>query len=137
MVDRYAPKRRRVARVLKRWKTGTVTLTRKSRAASDPTEAWVPGAPTLDIYDLDARVDGASAEYVDGTTILGTDLMVIASPQARHTQSDGAPADGAVVDIVPRMTDVLTIGGVEKVIKKVHAVPASGPAAMFRIFVAS
>jgi hypothetical protein len=131
MVDLYAPKRRRVALILKRWNTGTISLTRTTPGTPDPTTPWIPGTPTLDVYGLDARANGVDAEYVNHETILATDLMVIASPKARHTP------DGAVVDIVPRMTDVLKIDGAQKAIKKIEAVPAAGPAARFHIFVAS
>jgi len=137
MADVYAPMRRRVARKINRWNTGTITLTRTTPGTPDPTTPWIPGTPTLDVYALDARVDGVSADYVDEETVLVTDLMVIASPKARHTLTDGDPADGAVVDIVPRMTDVLLIDGAQKAIKKIEAVPAAGPAARFHIFVAS
>lgn len=136
-MDSYAAIRDHVATVLKEWNTGGVTLTRTTRGESDAATPWIPGSPTTDVYALDVRVNGVSAEHADGTTILGTDLVVIASPKATHTMSNGNPADGAVVDLVPRMTDILTIGGTEKVIKKIQAIPASGPAAMFHIFVAS
>lgn len=137
MSDWYSSKRRRVARLLHRWRTGEVTITRTTRAAPDAATPWIPGTPTLDVYALDARVNGVSTEHVDGTTIVASDLIVIASPKARHTTSDGSPADGAIVDIEPRMSDILHIGGAEKTIKKVQGVPAGGPAAMFHIFVAS
>lgn len=137
-MDLYAHKRARVAAMLKRWNAGTVTLTRTTQAAPEDETPWIPGdATTTDVYRLDARADGVAGEYADGTTVLATDRMVIASPKATHTMSDGEEADGAVVDIVPQMTDVLTIDGSEKTIKKIEAVPASGPPAMFHIFVES
>lgn len=136
-MDLYAPKRARVARMAKLWSTGTITLTRSRPAAPEPETPWIPGTPTLDVYALDARSDGVADEYVNGETILATDLMVIASPKARHTLSDGDPADGAIVDLAPRMTDLLTIDGARKVIKKIEAVPASGPPGVFHIVIAS
>lgn len=129
MADPYAPKRRRVARILRKWNTGVVTLTRTTPGTPDATTPWIPGTPVLDVYALDARVDGVAEEYVNGTTILASDLMVIASPKATLS--------GAVVEIVPRMTDTLQIGGATKVIKKIDPVPAAGLAARFHIFVAS
>lgn len=137
MSDLYAPKRRRVARKIRQWKTGTVTLTRSTPGAAEEATPWIRAAPTLDVYALDARVNGVAEEQIDGTTILASDLIVIASPKARHTLSDGEPADGAVADIEPRMTDTLAIDGSVKIIKKIDAIPAAGPAAMFHIFVAS
>lgn len=128
-MDLYAPKRARVAAMIKRWSTGTVMLTRTTNAPADDATPWIPGAATLVVYRLDARADGVAGEYADGATVLATDLKVIASPKAT--------LDGVTVDLVPRMTDVLTIDGAEKAIKKIDAVPASGPAAMFHIFVES
>lgn len=129
-VDRYAAKRRRVARIIAKWDTGTVTLTRVTPAAPDPATPWTPGGPTTEVYDLDARLDGVTADMIDGTTITATDLVAITSPKARA-------AGGTVVDIVPTVSDVLTIDGKDKVIKRVVAYPAAGPAALFHIFVAS
>lgn len=136
MTDPYTSARRRVARKIKKWKTGEVTLTRKT-GAPDPAMPYKPGERTVDVYRLDARANGVAAEYVNGATILATDLMLIASPRAVHTLTDGEDAGGATVDIVPLMTDVLKIDGVTRTMKKIEAVPAGGPAARFHIFVAS
>lgn len=129
MVDSYSPMRADVAAILKTWKTGTVTLTRTTRADPEPETPWIPGEASTIVYTLDARADGTAAEYADGTTILATDRLLIVSPKAT--------LNGAVVDIVPRMSDTLTIDGAAKVIKKIDAVPAAGPAARFHVFVAS
>jgi hypothetical protein len=107
-----------------------VTLTRSTPGTPDSATPWIPGTPTIATYALDAVAKGVTAEFIDGTTVVATDLMVVASPRA-------ATSTGAVVEIVPRMSDALTIGGAAKVIKKIEAVPASGAAALFRIFVAS
>lgn len=137
MTDPYASKRRRVARIIGKWNTGTITLTRSTAGTPDPATPWIPGTPTADVFALDARVDGVTADQIDGTTILATDLVVIASPNARHTLEDGEAADGAITDIVPTVNDTLEIDGEEKAIKRVQSIPAAGPAAMYQIFVAS
>lgn len=108
---------------------GTVTLTRTTTGTPDPETPWEPGAPTTAVYTLSARVDGVLADYVDGTTIVATDLMVIASPRATLA--------GSQVGMVPRMSDTLAIDGAVKTIKRIDAVPTAGPAARFHIFVAS
>lgn len=128
MMGQYAADQ--VAAVLREQHPGSITLTRSTPGTPEAETPWIPGAPTLDVYALDARVDGVSAQYVDGTTIVATDLVAIASPKA-------VTADGAVVDIVPRMGDTLTINGAPRVVKRVTSVPATGPVAMFQIFVAS
>lgn len=129
MVDLYASKRRRVAKLIKRWSTGVVTLTRSSLAAPEVETPWVPGAATTNVYTLDARVDGVIDDYINGSTILATDRMVIASPKAS--------LDGVVVDIEPRSSDVLSIDGEAVVIKEIKAIPAAGAAAMFHIIIGS
>lgn len=129
MVDLYASKRRRVARLIERWSTGVVTLTRSVNAEPAPETPWLPGAATTTVYTLNARVDGVIADYVNGTTILATDRMVIASPKASLGDE--------VVDIEPRASDTLAIDGEEVTIKEVKAIPAAGPAAMFHIVIAS
>lgn len=123
---------RNVAQQIERYGAGTgaVTLTRSTPSTPDPSTPQTPGAPSLDIFTLSARVDGVAAEFINGTTIVATDRMVIASPKATDST-------GAVVDIVPRISDVVTIDGAVKVIKKIEAVPAAGPAARFHIFIAS
>jgi hypothetical protein len=129
MPDVYAYKRARVAALLRRWNSGTVTLTRITTAAPEEETPWIPGEATSESYTLDARVDGVAADYVDGVTVIESDLVVIMSPKAR--------LDGVVVDLEPRMSDVITIDDAVKRIKKIQPVPAAGPAAMFQVFVAS
>lgn len=129
-MDAYEQMRDDVAAVLETWNTGTITLTRETRAEPDAETPWQPGAVTsTDVYTLAARADGTAGEYADGITVLATDRMVIASPRAT--------LNGAVVDIVPQITDTLEIDGEVRVIKKIEAVPAAGPAARFHIFIAS
>lgn len=128
-VDRYASKRRRVARIIAKWNTGTVTLTRTTPGTPDPSTPWIPGSPSTATYTLQARVDGVAADRIDGTTILATDLMVIASPRATLA--------GVAVDLVPQITDTLAIDGAVRAIKKIEAVPAAGAAARFHLYVAS
>lgn len=115
-----------IAGVLRERSEGTVTLTRSTDSTPD---APTPGTITTAAYTLDAVVRGA-AQYADGTTVLATDVVVVASPKAR----DGS---GNVVDLVPQMSDTITVGGTARRPKRIEPVPASGPPAKFRIFVAS
>jgi hypothetical protein len=115
-----------------------ITLTRTTYAASDAATPWIPGTATVDVYSFKARVTGVSAEYVDGTTVVASDRMVLCGTKATRTTTDGAPADGAIVDLDPRMGDVLQIDGADKVIKKVvPSTDRNGVIAVFRLFVAS
>lgn len=129
MSDVYEFARSRAAALIEKWSSGTITLTRSALADPEPSTPWTPGAPTTTTYALRGRVDGVIADYVDDTTIVGTDRMAIVSPKA--------VLDGAVVDIEPRMSDVLEIDGKAVVIKMIKAVPASGAAALFHIVIAS
>lgn len=114
-----------------------ITLTKTVPGTPDPATPWLPGTPTTDIFELDAKVDGVAAQYIDGTTVLASDLVVVASPKARHITHNGAPADGAVVDLDPEMADTLQIGGADKAIKRILPAEDGGVIALFRIFVAS
>lgn len=129
MSDPYAYARERTVQALAAWTAGTVTLTRTTTGTPDPATPWIPGTPSTAVYTLSARVDGVAADRVDGTTILASDLMVIVSPRATLA--------GSPVDLVPQMSDTLTIDGAVKAIKRIDAVPAAGPAARFNIYVAS
>lgn len=125
-----ASMRRNVARMIAWYSSGTVTLTRSTPGAPDSDTPWEPGAPSVDVYTLDARVDGVTDDHLVDGSIVATDLVVIASPKALNSS-------GVVVDFDPAMTDVLVIDGATKSIKKIEAVPAGGPPARFNIFVAS
>jgi hypothetical protein len=54
----------------------------------------------LDATVAAITVDQATAKLVDGTTIMATDLVVIAGPKMVHTSTDGEPAAGAELDII-------------------------------------
>ena len=72
--------------------------------------AWNP-TPGEDVISvLDATANGVSAEYVDGKSVLATDLMVTA----------------AVFDRVPTMSGRLEIDGKEVQIVKIMDKPAAG-----------
>jgi hypothetical protein len=129
MSDAYAYARTRTAAVLALWNAGTIVLKRVTTAAPEDATPWVPGSPTTVEYALDARVDGMVEGDMTDSRISMSDLKVIVSPKARLS--------GAVVDIVPVITDLLVVDGVDKVIKKIEAVPASGDAARYHLFVAA
>lgn len=130
MVDRYSYARGRVAAKLKEFSIGTILLTRKTPGTPDPSTPWIPGAPTTENFLLAARVDGVAAQYIDDTLIKATDRMAIVSPKATNDE-------GSLIDIVPRMTDSLSIDGVAVVVKKIEVVPAAGPAVRFHVFIES
>ena len=130
MSDPYAFARARTADVLRRFNTGTITLSRTTHDEPDAEAPWSEGdVSATAVYTLDARADGTAGEYADGTTVLATDRLLIVSPLATLAS--------AVVEIAPLMTDTLQIDGETKVIKKIDAVPAAGPAVRFHLFISS
>ena len=114
----------------------TITLTRTTRAAG--AVPWERGAVIANhVYEFPAKILGAAAQYVDGSVVTASDLLVIAGAKARHILTDGESADGAVVDLAPQMTDLLQIDGTDKVIKKIVVAHEGSAVAMYRLFVAS
>lgn len=94
-------------RLLLRFAQGTVqTVTYTSTGGDEftpPTETPVP-------VSVDAVVSGVSAEWIDGTAILASDLMVTM----------------AVPDVLPIVGGVISIDGSDKTVKRVMKQPTSG-----------
>lgn len=108
------------ADLLAEFKQGLITLTRTPLADPDEDSPWQPGeAGEPTVYTLDATVKGVSAEFVDGSTILSTDLQVMA----------------AVPPVVPAMTDVLAIDGSDVVLIRIDTIPAAGTPVAYRFIV--
>ena len=111
----------------------------------------VAGIDVTNTIPATAITSGAqTVPFAIGTTCVGNDgkTYVFAKANASISASTAictvnastflaTASGGSVVDIEPRMTDTLQIGGVPKAIKKIEAVPAAGPAARFNLFVAS
>jgi hypothetical protein len=95
------------SRLLKRFNQGVI---RYIEAGPSTGPAWNP-TPGADVTtELDGFATGVAAEYVDGKSVLATDLMVTA----------------AVFDRVPTMSGRLEIDGKEVQIVKIMAKPAAG-----------
>lgn len=108
----------------------TITLLRTSNAPPDASTPWIKGEETVAEYSFKGRVSGAAAQYVDGTEVVASDLMIVAGTTAT--------LNGATVDLVPQMGDIIELDGATKEIKRiVPAATPGGAAAIYRIFVAS
>jgi len=95
------------SRLMSRFNQGVIRYI-EAGPATGP--AWNP-TPGADIATtLDATASGVAAQYVDGKTVLATDLMVTA----------------AVFDRVPTMNGRLEIDGKELQIVNIMAKPAAG-----------
>lgn len=80
---------------------GTVTITKPGASTPGP-NAWDPPV-TSDpvVYTLDATVKGVSRQFVDGTTVLATDLEVTAAVFGAELEpADQLAIDGQVVVVV-------------------------------------
>jgi len=100
----YARMQKTADRLLDRFAQGTVTLTRPggSTPGSNPWDPPVVTEPV--IYTLEAVVKGVSEEFVDGTTILATDLEVTAAVFGTEPDpADTMEIDGKAVTIVRTM----------------------------------
>jgi len=97
-------------RLLDRFAQGTVSLKRVTTAAPDPETPWIPGAETVTTYPLSAAVKRLHQRYENGVLIIQTGDMVTF----------------AVPEVVPLITDLLVIDGVERVITNLTPVPGAG-----------
>jgi len=112
------------ARLLDRFNQGVITLTRPGAETAGP-NPWDP--PTRDddqIFVLAATVaavtvDQANAKYIDGTVITTADLVITC----------------AVPPVLPAMTDIVSVDGQVRAIKKIVQVPAAGVPVAFKLFV--
>lgn len=115
----YARMTATASRLLDRFAQGTVVLTISTPTEPDPATPWEPGTPTTQAYTLDATVRGVSQRYIDGVTILASDLQVTA----------------AVFGAVPKVGDDMTIDGYGVTILQVVALPAAGDPVAWRFIV--
>lgn len=117
------------SRLMKRFAQGTVTLTKPGETVpgANPWDPPVEGEPV--VYTLDATVKGVSDKYIDGTTILATDLEVLVSTAGRD-------ANGNPVAIDPDLgADTLTIDGQAMTLVRDLSVPAAGTKVVLKYIV--
>lgn len=114
----YGRMKRTADRLLGRAAQGAVTLTRMTAGTPDPAAPWDPVAGTTETVPLLAAVRGAGREWVDGETILATDLQAII----------------AVPAIMPAPGDVVTRDGDPLTVIRVQRIPEAGTAVAVRIF---
>lgn len=115
----YDRMRATAARLLDRFAQGTILLTRETPGAVDENEPWLPVEPTEYSEPLIGAIRGVSTQYVDGTTILATDLQVTCKPPAMGIQ----------------LGDKVTIDGKPVITLRVMPKPAAGLPAAFVLIV--
>lgn len=119
MADFYQRMKINVAdKLLTKFQQGSIALVR--RTVSPP--ASPGGAPIVSnvSHQLQAIASGVSQQYVDGVTILATDLQVVS-----------AVPDG----VVPTAGDVITIDGKSTVLLRIVPVPAAGLTVAYKFLV--
>lgn len=100
----YGRMQNTASRLLRRFKQGTVTFTMPGTTTpgANPWDPPIVNDPVT--HPLDATVKGVSAEFVDGTTILATDLeLTVAVFGAALAPPDQFAIDGQVVTVIKAM----------------------------------
>lgn len=97
-------------RLLGRFSQGVITLTRPGSTTPGP-NPWDPPVESPPVeYTLKAVAKGVSKEFIDGTTIVATDLEITA----------------AVFGADPDPADVLAIDGKAVTVLRIIRLPAAG-----------
>lgn len=118
MADIYTRLQGTASRLLGKFKQGTVVLVRTTPGEPDPDEPWKPVVDEVDEYELKAVAKGVDQR--DGTTILATDLEIVA----------------AVAEVSPMMeTDQIKVDGKDVVILRKMQIPAAGTPVAYRFIV--
>jgi hypothetical protein len=112
--------------IMPQFKQGKVILRRVTRAA-DPSPSQVGEVTGVKDWELAAAVPKeVPKKFINGTTIVEGDLMVVSAVRAI------SPAE----DISPQMGDVLLVDDVQKTIKAIKpAVKAGNIPVAFQIFI--
>jgi len=107
MTFNYNNMQKTASRLMKRFNQGAIQYEQAGAMSGDP---WNPvqGAPTL--HAMDATVSGVAQEYVDGSTVLASDLMVSAG----------------VFGALPDMSGAIIIDGKRHSIVRIMPKPAAG-----------
>lgn len=135
MTDIYTRAQRKVDRRFRKYKQGTVTLTRTIQGAPNPETPWIPAPSETRTYTLDAVVRDVATKYVDGTEILSTDIQVTASTKMSWTATNGVAITPSTVRYEPSPGDVMAIDGDGVTIVKSMRIPRAGTAVAWRFIV--
>lgn len=102
-------------------KQGVVTLKRETSGTPDPDAPWVPVDPTVETWPLAAAVRRLHQRYENGALIVETGDMVTF----------------AVPAVVPAVTDLLVIDGIERVITNLTPIPGAGTVVAWKAWCAA
>jgi hypothetical protein len=94
--------------MLAKFKTGTVEIGRPVK--TDGAEIWDAPTITTTWTEIDAVATGVSQEYIDNTTIVSSDRMVLTqTPDFNEQAGDQLRIDGDVVAVL-RIMPILSAG---------------------------
>lgn len=107
--------------ILTEFKQGAVVLTHMTDTGTplDVDAPWLGNTMTPVDYPLSATVSGVSEEFVNGTTIVASDLEITA----------------AVLAVEPVQADTVTIDGKAVTLLKIVRIPAAGTVVAWRLIV--
>jgi len=111
---------------------GTVKLIRTTEGV--PANEWEAGTPTTVEFLLSATATGVLEKYVDGKTILSSDLQINSAVKATNLTT------GIAVDLIgsnqpSKETDKLEIDGSVKTVEAIKQIPSAGTPVTLIFFV--
>src|SRR5690606_26331528 len=119
MSDFYGDMAGIASEILAEFKQGVITLTKTAPGEPDPATPWISGEPIEVTYPLDATAKPVSEEFINGTTIIATDIEIVSAVFG----ADPDPADQVEIDGRPATTI------------KVMRIPAAGTVVAWRFIV--
>jgi len=94
----YGKMQATASRLLAKYAQGVITYTPPPTTGGDP---WNPTQTPSTPITIDATAQGVSAEYVDGTTVLATDLQITSAVFSQAPSMAGKiTADGKVLQMI-------------------------------------
>ena len=110
-------------------------LTLLRTVEGSPTHGWEQGSLTTYEYTFYGFVRPVDRQYVNGETVLMTDLIVVAETTATHTKTNGVAVSQTTVSLSPVVNDQITIDGTVTKVKVVLPAPAGGSPSLYRLVV--
>lgn len=107
--------------------TGQVTVTRSTATVPSPETEFNPAAgPSPDVYVANACTFGITEEYMDDKSLVGDELMCIASPIWFKA--------GVQAAFEPKVQDSFAIAGEAHTCVKLERVPRDGTATLWLLY---
>ena len=105
--------------VLAEFHQGVIILSKTVPGEPDASTPWIPGEPVTVAHTLNATAKPVSEEFINGTTIVATDIEITA----------------AVFGADPDPADQMEIDGQPMTIIEVMRIPAAGTVVVWKLIV--